>query len=174
MISQQELEIILKRTGYQQAHIYFRCSAYDWVNHSENKYMRASDKILQKFFDANQRLSKRKEIEIKTTLYELMLNSCEACNERYDLFIEYRVYSRDRTIVIYVKDEGQGFDHQKEVRKRNSFMRKISNFEHFDKKILLGGEATPDKGTGLYCLLRFANDFRYIGKGNEIIAKFNF
>jgi len=97
---------------------------------------------------------------------ELILNSRNAVNSSPDYFIDYMVYLGQKGLVVRVGDEGPGFDHSEEVLRRKSLLRKISISTYFDP------DYEPLGGTGVYTLLKFANDFAYNDVGNEVIAKF--
>ena len=107
----------------------------------------------------------RRKDEIDITLLELVSNSStHACEESENQYIEYTVYFGTKGIVAQIKDDGPGFNHKAELRKRQQSTNQPSD------EVLLGDE--PPSGSGLLCLLRYTNDFQYNDKGNEVAVRF--
>ncbi|MDP3765188.1 MAG: ATP-binding protein, partial [Nanoarchaeota archaeon] len=139
-----------------------RDSAYNWAwNIHTTEYI---DPVLEKLYGKGFRLSERRKNEIDITLLELVSNSStHACEESENQYIEYTVYFGTNGIVAQIKDDGPGFDHQAELRKRQSMG------QPSDEELLGDGLKS---GTGLFCLLRYSNGFQYNDEGNEVAVRF--
>lgn len=128
------------------------------------------DPVIERLFDEGFIFSERREQEIRVTSMELILNSFDhGCKNRGDLFVEFKTYFGEKGILIQVIDDGPGFNHRREIQKRKKTQDKLT------PEIVLSFEENNDYpgGSGIYCLLEFADDFQYNKKGNGIMARFD-
>lgn len=124
--------------------------------------------IISKLFKLGFEFDEETEDKIRVTVQELCLNSSIACHESEDLVIKMKFYYGEKGLVVDVADQGLGFDHQAAVFS-------ASKKTNLNKESVLYGKSEHDYpgGTGLYCLLNFANAFQHNQKGNRVIARFD-
>jgi len=171
MTLKEKLDLILKEAGFTGQKRTFRCSTYDWdFRQTESQPENVIDKLLKELAD----ISGKRVAEIRTTIIELLLNSNISCGHREDIFLECELYKGDGCIISYIKDDGPGFDHEAEIAKRREFIENAQDIQYLDRGAIPPGNGLDNGGTGLYCLLRFANSFTYSDKGNELIVRFDF
>jgi len=139
----------------------FEKSAYNWYHDNANHYL---NPLVEKLFENGFELSERREQEIRHTSDEMVVNSYRACGCSEDLRTVFQAYFGDRGIMVRLDDNGEGFDHEAEVRKARGNPNGLD-----DERVLYrsSDEGYPG-GSGMYCLLNFADDFQYSEKGNSV------
>ena len=166
---QQRLEEMLEGIKFTTHKLSIRATAYDWeFDDILSEYFQEVKKyiFLYSLFGWQSSLGEFGTKKIELTSDELLLNARVATDSSSEHYIEYTAYFGRRGIVIHVKDDGPGFEHELAVQERKPLAREVSIREFFDPKYTLPG------GTGVYCLLKFTNDFAFNEQGNEVIARF--
>ncbi len=163
-----QLEDMLIKIGYVHGEVFEEThSAYYWeILLSDLVFDPVIKKILEKDFD----FPEEDEDRLRLTLQETISNSyVRGCRSSKELDVAYKVFFGEKGIVFTVVDDSQGFDHQAKLEKARANHNGLT-----DERVL-----DPDKGkeypggTGMYCLLHFADEFCYNEKGNALAVRFD-
>lgn len=127
-----------------------------------------TEMIVKKLFELGFEFEEELEEKISTTILELILNSSCACLESADFKICFKAYFGESGLVIDIADQAGGYNYDQAIADAQS------RNDNTDQKVLYGANSDDyPGGTGLYCLLNFANAFEHNKKGNRVIARFD-
>ncbi len=174
---EEKLEIMLREIGCEsnKPFIHIKRSADEWGSIFEDEYFIPIQKeLLKRDFE----FTEEREQEVNETIGEvLMASDINSCDYQKDLQVSYSAFIGTKGLAVHIKDEGNGFNY-------NMALQHAKNFKAANKEILNwmqeDGARTfykqlgkVDGAPGLVLLLRFAQDFHYNTKGNEVIFKFD-
>ncbi|MCC7433033.1 hypothetical protein IT412_05950 [Candidatus Peregrinibacteria bacterium] len=161
------LPSMLEKIEYSNQYLEFIHDAETWLEHLVIK-RDVIDVIVKKLFELGFEFDEELEDKISTTILELVLNSSVACLESSDFKICLKVYFGDRGLVIDIADQAGGYDYDRAIADTQS------RDDKTDQQVLYGNTSDDyPGGTGLYCLLNFAEAFAHNKKGNRVIARFD-
>lgn len=145
----------------------------EWMEGSKNKrkldsLMRSTRTLLSKTFPI---ISDRRIDEITLTIRELVMNSAwdEEC-KLDNLPVTAFLFPGKKGILFRVTDQCSGFDHKSEVKKARE------NKAGLSKAQVLDSDQTAEDdypgGTGMFCLVNFAQAFVHNELGNDVAVRF--
>jgi anti-sigma regulatory factor (Ser/Thr protein kinase) len=159
------LEDMLKAIGNPKQILNLTNSAETWPAVQENVYWHP---ILNYVLDKEFLLTEQRELRIKTTIKEAILNSASAGKNSPTYDIKYTAYAGKNGIVAVISDKGRGFNYEKKLEQTKKILHTIP-----EEPILRPVSHHPGHA-GMFCLLKYATDFTYENRGRKLLIQFNY
>jgi hypothetical protein len=150
-----------------------RESAYDWNFMTDDQYVTPlSDQLMENDFDFDE----SQEENLRTTVRELLANARRAMTEvnvrgqesyPRDRYITLTTFVGNNGAVVYLRDEGNGFDHKQEVSQKKLLTSIVVAHGGSEPSWSSLNQGLTNGGTGIYSLIQQGN-FCYNVAGNEV------